>query len=341
MVAAVIAALVVIEAVVAAVVAPFITAFIIVTCWAIGSRGLGDVFSMVLIGLLSIGILIGHLEHLTDHCRWLPIEFPSKLIMVIQPTDKGSDDLGFKDVWNAIPYFREVSDVAPEEFASFLVYPCQVMLCLWPFTCSLVIFNGHPLKIIPRIDSICSQICEPVHCGGFEHDCQIICHHIGVSAIGSHSDSIANKPLLGVSVTVIWIDPRDLKVGRPLDSLQPYCEGSWTIDITDDDGVTNGWRSGSIGGSWSNRGAGSRPGGLIGGWCSGIARVSQLNWLKSSVGVALFLVVFLSVKDLLRMARIATPFNVTMNIMEAVEMPMNVATRLVSATVQLRDLQYL
>lgn len=91
------AAFAVVVAAVAIVVARFITTFIIVACRAIGSRNMGDVIPMAKIGLFSISILIGHLEHLIDHLRWLPVDLSIELVMAIQPADEGRDNLSFED----------------------------------------------------------------------------------------------------------------------------------------------------------------------------------------------------------------------------------------------------
>ena len=45
------------------------------------------------------------------------------------------------------------------------------------------------------------------------------------------------------------------------------------------------------------------------------------------------MVVFLSAKDLIRMARVATPLNAMANVMKVIEMPPNVTTRLVDLLV--------
>ena len=75
-------------AAVAVVIAPFFATIINATCWAIGLRNLSNVLPMVLIGLPSISVLIGHLEHLIDHLRRLPIELCAELIVVIEPMDE-------------------------------------------------------------------------------------------------------------------------------------------------------------------------------------------------------------------------------------------------------------
>ena len=139
------------------------------------------------------------------------------------------------------------------------------MLCPWPFTRSFAVLNEHPLEIIPRLDGVCPQTCELVHSGGLEHNWQIVCHLVGVSAAGSHGDGIASEPLLGVGVSTIWFDPEDLEVGRPLDSPQPCREGSWTVDVADDGGVTSD-RWNDIAGCLRGGGASNSLGGIAGGW---------------------------------------------------------------------------
>lgn len=73
----------VVVAMVAVIVAPFITVVIITTRWAIGLRHLGDVFPMAVVGVLRISVLVSYPEHLTNRGRWLPIELPLELVMVI------------------------------------------------------------------------------------------------------------------------------------------------------------------------------------------------------------------------------------------------------------------
>ena len=57
------------------------------------------------------------------------------------------------------------------------------------------------------------------------------------------------------------------------------------------------------------------------------------NRLESSIGVSPFGIIFLSISDLLLMARVAPPLDVIANIVEVVEMPTNVATRLIDLLV--------
>ena len=77
----------------------------VVVCRVIGPRSPADFFLMALFGLFSIGVLVGHLEHLADQCWWPPIELPSELIVMIEPLDKAGDYLGLEDVSNLVPYF--------------------------------------------------------------------------------------------------------------------------------------------------------------------------------------------------------------------------------------------
>lgn len=79
-----------------------------------------------------------------------------------------------------------------------------------------------------------------------------------------------------------------------------------------------------------------RLGSVAGSGPSVVARISQLNQLKSGLEIAPHLDVFLSVKDLIRMARIVTPLNVTVNVMEVIEMPTNITTKLVDLLVGVR-----
>lgn len=116
-------AFMVVVMVVMVIIAPIFMAVIVVTLWAISLWDSGDLFFVVLINLFSIGILIGHLEHLVDHCWRLPIELPVELIMEIEPMDKGGNDLSLKDVWDPIPHFRETWNVAPKELSYPLVDP--------------------------------------------------------------------------------------------------------------------------------------------------------------------------------------------------------------------------
>lgn len=141
------AVLAVVMVAIAVVIEPVFATIVIAACWAIGLGNPADFFFMALVGLFGIGILDGCLEHLTDHCRWLPVELPTELIMMIQPSAEIGDHLGLKDVRNPVPYFREASDVAPKELSYPKVDPGQVMLRCWSLIGHLVIFNKHSLRL--------------------------------------------------------------------------------------------------------------------------------------------------------------------------------------------------
>lgn len=71
----------------------------------VGPRNPTDFFFMVLVGLISVSVLVGYLEHLADRDRWLSIELSTKLIMMIEPIDKIGNYFGFMYVRNLVPYF--------------------------------------------------------------------------------------------------------------------------------------------------------------------------------------------------------------------------------------------
>ena len=48
--------------------------------------------------------------------------------MVIESSDKGGDDLSFRDVRNRIPHLGKASDVATEELGWLLVDEVEIML---------------------------------------------------------------------------------------------------------------------------------------------------------------------------------------------------------------------
>jgi hypothetical protein len=269
---------------VAFIIAPFFAVIIIVTGRMIGSRNSGNVFFMALIGFLSISVMVGRLEHLANHCRWRPVELSAELVVVIEPVDEGGDNLRFEDVGDAVPHFAETADVASKEFTSLLVNPSQVMLGAWSLASSHVVLNKHPLEIIPRSDGFQPQTCEPGHGSGFEHDGQIICHYIGASSSSPHSNRIAGKPLLGVSLAVILLDPGNLETYRPLDGPQPGCKSSWSLWTTNDGSITSG-----------------RLSGVAGGRCNDVTRVGGGDRLKSRIRIGPLSVVLLSASDLLFM----------------------------------------
>jgi hypothetical protein len=109
---------------------------------------------VALFGLLSIGVLVGRLEHLADRDPRLPVELPTELMVMIEPADETGDYFSFKDVRNLVPYFREAPDVAPKELSCPFVDPGEVMLCCRPLAGPLLVFNEHSLEVIPRVNDI-------------------------------------------------------------------------------------------------------------------------------------------------------------------------------------------
>ena len=59
-----------------------------------------------------------------------------------------------------------------------------------------------------------------------EHDRQIICQYIIVSPGGTYGDLIELHPLLGISLAIVRINPKDLETYRPLYSSQPCYKGA-------------------------------------------------------------------------------------------------------------------
>jgi hypothetical protein len=51
-----------------------------------------------------------------------------------------------------------------EGFAGSLIKLLQVMLCAWSDASRHIVFDEHPLEIIPRTDGVFPQTGEPVHC---------------------------------------------------------------------------------------------------------------------------------------------------------------------------------
>ena len=89
-------------------------------------------------GLFGIGVLIGGRNHLANPFRRLAIELGAK-VTVMESSDKGGDDLSFRDVRNKIPHLGKASDVATEELGRLLVDAVQIMLGARPSTRSHVV----------------------------------------------------------------------------------------------------------------------------------------------------------------------------------------------------------
>ena len=94
---------------VAVVVASVVGVVVVVACWMMSARILIEAH----LSFLGVGVLVGGCDHLADPSGWLAVELGAKLT-VMESSDEGGDDLGFRDVGNRIPHLREVSDVAVE-----------------------------------------------------------------------------------------------------------------------------------------------------------------------------------------------------------------------------------
>ena len=55
---------------------------------------------------------------------------------------------------------------------------------------------------------------------------QKFCHYVIVSPSSRYDDLVELHPLLGISLAIIEIDPKDLEACGPLYSSQPCCEGA-------------------------------------------------------------------------------------------------------------------
>ena len=107
----------------AVVVASVIGAVVIAACWAMSARILVEAH----LSFLGVGVLVGGCAHLANPCWWLAIELGAELA-VMESSDEGGDDLGFRDVRNRVPHLRKACDVAMEELRRLLVDAVQIML---------------------------------------------------------------------------------------------------------------------------------------------------------------------------------------------------------------------
>ena len=57
------------------------------------------------LSFLSVGVLVGSHDHLTDACRRLAVELGMELA-VMKSSNEGGDDLSFRDIGNRIPHLR-------------------------------------------------------------------------------------------------------------------------------------------------------------------------------------------------------------------------------------------
>ena len=82
------------EVIVAAVIVAAVVGAVVVTvCWAMSAHILIEAH----LGFLSVGVLVSGRNHLANLCGRLAIELGAKLA-VMESSDEGGDDLGFRDV---------------------------------------------------------------------------------------------------------------------------------------------------------------------------------------------------------------------------------------------------
>ena len=107
----------------AVVVASVVGAVTIAARWAMSALILIEVH----LGFLSVGVLVGGRDHLTNPCGRLAVELGAKLT-VMESSDEGGDDISFRDVGNRILHLKKASNVAMEELRWLLVDAVEIML---------------------------------------------------------------------------------------------------------------------------------------------------------------------------------------------------------------------
>ena len=137
----------------------------------------------------GVGVLVGGHNHITNPCGWLVVELGAK-VTVMESSDKGGDDLSFRDVGNRIPHLKKASNVAAEELGWLLVDVVQFMLGARPSTCSHVVVGEDLFQLFPGSNGVRGKACELVHRGWHEHDRKIVCHDTGIALDGLHSNGI-------------------------------------------------------------------------------------------------------------------------------------------------------
>ena len=81
----------------------------------------------------------------------------------MESSDKGGDNLSFRDVRNRIPHLEKASDVAMEELGRLLVDAVQIMLGARPSTCSHVVVDEDLLQLFLGPDGVWGVACEPLY----------------------------------------------------------------------------------------------------------------------------------------------------------------------------------
>ena len=168
------------------IVASVVEAVVVAVRWAMSACILVEAH----LGFLGIGVLVGGSYHFADTSGRLAVEFGAKLAMV-ESSDKGGDDFSFHDVGNRVPHLKEMSDVATEELGWLLVDAVQIMLGAWSSTRSHVVVGEDLFQLFPGSNGVQGKACEPVHCSWRKHDGKIVCHDVGISPDGMHSNGIS------------------------------------------------------------------------------------------------------------------------------------------------------
>ena len=101
--------------IVAVVVASVVGAVVVAVRRAICAR----IFVETHLSFLRVSVLVGDRDHIVDAYGWLVVELGTELA-VMKSSDKGGDDLSFRDVGNRIPHLGKASDVATEELGWLL-----------------------------------------------------------------------------------------------------------------------------------------------------------------------------------------------------------------------------
>ena len=136
---------------------------------------------------------------------------------MVKSSDKGGDDLSFRDVGNRISHLRKASDVAAEELRRLLGDAIEIMLGAWPRTCGHVVVGEDFLQLFPRSDGVRGKACEPAHGGWCEHDGEIIHHDVGISSSDADGSGVSLQPLSWVHPSFIGLDSGDFETTGPLE----------------------------------------------------------------------------------------------------------------------------
>jgi len=172
--------------VVAVVVVVVVGTVVVAACWAMSARILIEAH----LGFLGVGVLVGSFGHLTDPSGRLAVELGAKLV-VMESSDEGGDNLGFRDVWNRIPHLRKASDVAAEELRWLLVDAVEIMLGSRSCTRSHIIVGEDFFQLFLGSDGVRGKASKPVHDDWRKHDGKIVHHDTGVSSGGTNSSGIS------------------------------------------------------------------------------------------------------------------------------------------------------